>query len=260
MSDAIAVILGSAFESFPLPLARVDLDTEWGNATLWRVDGVDRPAYVLFRHGRPHRLLPTQIDWRANAGALRELDVGALLVTSSVGVLDPDVPLNVPCLVDDLFYLDNRLADGSACTMFTEPSARHGHLVIDGGLLNAAVGQHVRAASRRCGVALGPDVVFAYVGGPRTKTPVENRYLASTPAQVNSMTLAPEVVLANELEIPTAGLVVGHKYSVPGVDNPVDDSLAATLEASRQAMEALVVDFLQNAVPVKFGNHLYRFE
>ena len=36
------------------------------------------------------------------------------------------------------------------------------------------------------------------------------------------MTLAPEVVLANELEIAVAGMVIGHKYSIAGRKDPLD--------------------------------------
>ena len=38
-------------------------------------------------------------------------------------------------------------------------------------------------------------------------------------ADVNSMTLAPEVILASELLIPCSGLVVGHKYSENSAEN-----------------------------------------
>ena len=39
-------------------------------------------------------------------------------------------------------------------------------------------------------------------------------------AQVNSMTLAPEIILANEMEISCCAAVVGHKYSVPDIAEP----------------------------------------
>ena len=74
------------------------------------------------------------------------------------------------------------------------------------------------------------------------------------------MTLAPEVVLANELEIPCAGVVVGHKYSVPGIDNPDAASVADSLVRAREATERLVVGFLRHGEPVPFANHVFRFD
>jgi len=263
---AVAAILGSAFsESLPgeLDLEPDEIETEWGPQTLYRWTGADRPAYVLFRHDLPHRLLPNQIDYRAQAAALRAVDCKGLLVTSSVGVLDPDVPLYRPLLVEDLIMLENRLPDGSACTMFTDPEGvrdGHGHLVIDDSLFATALTEQVRdlAASVRASVA--DDVTFAYVQGPRSKTAAENRALPRLGAQVNSMTLGPEVVLANELQIPCAGLAVGHKYSIPDRDPPEREALSATLDRSREEQERIVTAFLKEAEPVAFPNTIYRFD
>lgn len=262
--DAVAVILGSAFgaESLgDLTLERRDVPTPWGPQTLHRVARTERPAYVLFRHGSPHRLLPNQINYRAQAAALRSVGCGALLVTSSVGVLDPSLPLFRLLLVEDLLMPENRLPDGSACTMFVEPSPHHGHLVLSEGLFSEALSEQIRELAEAAGGVHETGVVFAYAGGPRTKTRAENRLFARLGGQVNSMTLGPEVVLANELEIPCAGLVAGHKYSVPDLPNLEDGgSVEASLAAARRAMERAVVAFLRHGEPVAFRNHLFRFD
>ncbi|NBB74149.1 MAG: 5'-methylthioadenosine phosphorylase [Bacteroidetes bacterium] len=263
MPDAVAAILGSAFQdALPeqLNLHPVEVETDWGRQTLHRVTDVDRPAYVLFRHGLPHRLLPNQINYRAQAAALKEVDCGALLVTSSVGVLDADVPIYRPLLVEDLIMLENRLPDGRACTMFEAPSADHGHLVLHDGLFATELSAQVRTLAAEEDAPVADEVIFAYVGGPRGKTAAENRLWPQLGAQVNSMTLAPEVVLANELEIPCVGLVVGHKYSVPDADAPEDTAMADTLDRSRAEQERIVTRFLRAGAPVPFGNEIFRFD
>ena len=260
---AVAAILGSAFsDSLPgqLDLEPEEIVTEWGTQSLYRVADAERPAYVLFRHELPHRLLPNQIDYRAQAAALRSVDCEALLVTSSVGVLDPDVPINRPLLVEDLLMLENRLPDGSACTMFTEPSPAHGHLVLDDSLFATELTEQVRDLAAGVRASVAADVTFAYVQGPRSKTAAENRALPRIGAQVNSMTLGPEVVLANELEIPCAGLVIGHKYSIPDRDPPEREALSATLDRSREEQERIVTAFLEEGEPVTFPNTMDRFE
>jgi len=260
---AVAAILGSAFHTLTgsLNLTRIEVDTPWGTQPLHRVADAERPAYVLFRHDVPHRLLPNQINYRAQAAALREVDAGALLVTSSVGVLDADVPLYTPLLVRDLIMPDNRLPDGSTCTMFEEPTADHGHLVLDDGLFASALNTQLRSLAHTVDAPIADaEVVFAYVGGPRGKTAAENRMWPRLGAQVNSMTLAPEVVLANELEIPCAALVVGHKYSLPDYDPPEDRAaLTDTLDRSRAEQEQVVRRFLHEGQPVPFGNRIFRF-
>jgi purine nucleoside phosphorylase len=183
-----------------------------------------------------------------------------LLVTSSVGVLDGALPLDTPMLVADVMMPDNRLPDGTPCTMFRRPSAGQGHLVLDEGLCSEALGSQIEQFAVERGQKRLERVVFAYAMGPRTKTAAENALLRSTGAQVNSMTLAPEVILANELEISVAALVVGHKYSVPGVHDRLDrEGTAQSLATSAEVLTPLVRDYLDRAEPVSFSNSIYRY-
>jgi purine nucleoside phosphorylase len=243
-----------------LNLERIEIQTAWGLQALYYAKNFQRPAYLLFRHGLPHRLLPHQINYRSQAQALKQVDCGALLITSSVGVLDSDLPLFKPMLLTDLVMLDNRLPDGSTCTMFTQPSLEQGHLVVTEGLFSKELNQQIHRLAGDLIHAVKQPIVFAYVTGPRTKTPAENKIWHELGVQVNSMTLAPEVILANELEIPCMGLVVGHKYSTPDIKNNADpQSMSDSLESSRGAMETLILRFLEKSEPVSFGNRIYQF-
>jgi 5'-methylthioadenosine phosphorylase len=215
---------------------------------------------VSIRHGSPHDRLPNQINYRAQAWALAEAGCGALIVNSSVGVLVAELPLYTPLLVTDLLMPENRLPDGSTCTIFPEPVPDQWHLVLTGGLFSEPLGAQLRTlAGARIGGEPGTSVVFVYAGGPRSKTPAENRYWATVGGQVNSMTLGPEVVLANELGIATAAVVVGHKRSVPWVRIPPVPDLRQTLVDARAATESILTEFLLHGTPVPFGNSFYRY-
>lgn len=284
---SVGVILGSAFSREPprgLELEPEPVETPWGSWLLHRVRGSEPPAFVSFRHGRPHGRLPHSISYRAQAWAFRSVECGALLVTSSVGVLRPEVPLGRLLPVRDLLMPHNRLPDGSACTIFHPPCPLEpGHLVLEEGLFSPALTERAVFLARAAGDPPAGEVVFAYVGGPRGKTPAENRLWREMGADVNSMTLAPEVVLANELEIPCAAVVTGHKHSLgpgeraggEGAEGPVGDggagrgasgepdvgeAVGASLERTRSGLERLAVAFLEEAEPVEFGNHVYRFD
>lgn len=258
------VILGSAFETPTLgghDLKPTVIETSEGPVTLHRLTEAPRPAYVLFRHGMPHRHLPHHIPWRAHAHALKAVSCDALMITSSVGVLTAELPLFQPLIITDLLMPDNRLPDGTACTVFHPAGPGQGHLVIDGGLCDLRLSDTVRRWAHEIGAPPTGEVVFAYVGGPRTKTAAENRFWAQAGAHVNSMTAGPELVMANELGIPTMAIGVGHKYSGPASKQSVDPmSLADSLTASRERLEALVLRFLRAAQPGPFGNHLYTFD
>lgn len=261
--QSVAVILGSAFEnSIPetLDMQPVDVDTPWGMQTLFATTvPTGRKVYAIFRHDLPHRLLPNQINYRAQAWSLKAVNCGALLINSSVGLLDADLPLYQPMLLTDLLMSENRLPDGSICTMFEHPLDDQGHLVLNEGLFSQALTQQVYELNSEVILKPDSDLVFVYAGGPRSKTPAENHMWAQLGGQVNSMTVGPEVVLANELEIPCAALVVGHKYSIPGITNPPGTDIRETLEQARSATESILIDFLQQGEPVEFGNHIYHY-
>ena len=263
MDSSIAIILGSAFDgafSEKLSLKPENVRTEWGDVVLYRSGLQTRhPAWVLPRHGFPHRLLPHQINYRAQAAALKSVACGALLINSSVGVMDASLPIYKPLLVSDLLMPENRLPDGSTCTMFAEPEAGQGHLLLKEGLFSRILNHQLIKRHHNKIYNDKKGVVFVYAGGPRGKTPAENRMWARLGGQVNSMTLAPEVVLANELEIPVSALVVGHKYSVPGKENPAEGEISHTLRESRAATEEILLDFILHGEPVQFGNQIYRF-
>ena len=251
-----AAVLGSAFSLEEAgealgPLVGVEVPTRFGDVTLWR--HVETGGVLCFRHGRPHRWLPHQIPWRAQALALDALGVRALLLTSSVGVLDPSIPLYVPHLAGDLLMPDNRLPDGSPCTLWPTPHPEQAHLVLQDGLFHTGLSRWTRA---RFGL---PEraLTFAYVPGPRTKTAAENRLFAGLGAEVNSMSVGPEAVLAAEAGIPTVAVLTGHKPSAAG--GPDRAAVTGSLHESRAATARLVTGFLAEAPAMPPGNLLYRF-
>ena len=173
--------------------------------------------------------------------------------------MDAGLPLFQPLLLNDLIMLENRLPDGTACTMFVDPSPQHGHLVMKDGVFSKALNGQLLEFSGDLIYRTDQDIVFAYVAGPRTKTRAENRFWPMLGAQVDSMTLAPEVILANEMEIPCAGLVVGHKYSLPEIKNPESRKVISdSLQASKEAMLAVILRVLKKGKAVQFGNQIYR--
>lgn len=262
--DVVGLIVGSAFSIDAFEANRpepIEVNTPWGSWTLYRLSDFGRPCYLSFRHEYPHRLLPNQIPYRAQIEAFNLAGCRTLLCTSSVGVLDESLPLDTPLVVSDIVTLDNRLPDGSSCTMFDTPSALQGHLVIGDGLLSTGLSKQLREMVLAAGYGHSKPVIFGYVGGPRTKSAAENLMWRHLGAQVNSMTLAPEIILANERQITCAALVSGHKPSRPGTEDSLSErEISDSLVRSQGAMLDIAKMFLQSSRHVDFGNHLYRFK
>ena len=108
--------------------------------------------------------------------------------------------------------------------------------------------------------------------GPRTKTALENKYWLQLGAQVNSMSIGPEVVLAQEMEIPAVALLVGHKYSkytlnreqsrdqlMVSEKNLAMNAMQTSLINARQATESIIEIILKEIQTVDFDHYLYRF-
>ncbi len=263
MMNSPAVILGCAFKDTlcdTFNLFPEKIKTKWGLQTVYSSKlETDRTVHVIFRHGVPHKLLPHQINYRAMIESLKIIGCNSLLVTSSVGILNNELPLFTPLLLTDLLMLDNRLPDGSACTMFPDPVPEQGHLVINEGLFSKELSCQIAKYSNN--IIKDRNIIFSYNGGPRTKTSAENQFLKKMGLDVNSMTLAPEVILANELLITCSGLVVGHKYSgSSSKDTFNEDSLSLTLDNSRESMENIIVKYLKLVTPIENKNMLYQFE
>ncbi|MCB9679784.1 MAG: 5'-methylthioadenosine phosphorylase [Alphaproteobacteria bacterium] len=247
----VAVSLGRAFAGAQFDAEPVEVDTPYGPATVHRVDD----QYVLFRHGRSHELLPHQIPYRAQIAALRMLGVQSLLSTGYVDLITDELPLHQPLLVSDIVMPTGLLPDGTPCTMFTEGPGRY--LVVEGGLLSEALATQVRAIATVQGRPLaGSEVEVDHVAGPRGRTAAETRRLAGSGVQAVSMTLLPEIVLANEVGITVASIVVGYRTLSERLGyEAVEHRLAQT----RERVEQLCAAFLRNASPVPSTNPLASF-
>lgn len=258
----IAVILGSSFKTLMLGeknLTPVALEESYQNLSVYRYSGA-REAYLLFRHGLKKHLLPHQIPYRQQMKLLQTLGCKTVLITGAVGLLDTQLPLYTPLCVTDILMPDNRLPDGSACTMFDSIQLDQAHLVITDGLCSSKLTAQLQRECRHRGFITPNNLVFTYTPGPRTKTSAENIYWRQLGAHVNSMTIAPEIVLANELQMSVACLVSGHKYSTSNTSAPIHpDRLKHSLECARNAMESLICWFIEQIEVPPFANTFFKF-
>ena len=162
----VGIITGSGIYELPgEPETRV-VETRFGEAEVavseigpWTVGGISR-------HRKGHHHLPHTIPHRANLAALKQLGARAALATTVVGVVDPDIPLGRPILFDDLFFPENRLPDGEACTMFPEPGeAGRGHL-IQTEPFAPRLRQRTELAAGGLGIETTVGGVYGHVNGP----------------------------------------------------------------------------------------------
>lgn len=233
----IGIITGSGIYELPGDAETRVVETRFGQTEVaisgvgpWTIGGISR-------HQRGHHHLPHTIPHRANLAALGQLGARAVLSTTAVGTVDPDVPLGQPILFDDMFFPENRLPDGGACTIFDKPGGpARGHLI-----QSEPFAPRLRRRMEQAADALGLEAtvggVYGHVNGPRFNTAAEIRWLASAGVSAVSQTCGPEAVLSGELELP---------YCLVGF--PVNHALGGKSEAGLGRLLALSAEVLPKLV------------
>ncbi len=237
----IGVITGSGIYEFAGGQESRVVESRFGEAEVtvfragpWVVGGISR-------HGRGHYHLPHTIPHRANLLALKQLGARAVLATTTVGAVNPDVPLGQPVLFDDLFFPENRLPNGEPCTVFTEPGdPERGHF-IGSESFSPILRRKTELAARDLGIEVAIGGVYAHTNGPRFETRAEIKALDAAGVSAVSQTCGPETILAEELGMSYA--LVGFPVNrATGVGEPEPkEELDRLLARSAKVLPELVL-------------------
>jgi purine nucleoside phosphorylase len=261
----IGIITGSGTYALPdFEDARaVEVDTEFGPATL--TEGRFAGAEVLHvsRHLPGHRRLSHQVTHQANIAALRDRGADAIVAVTVCGAVDPELPLGSLVVFDDLHFLANRLPDGSICTLHTEPGRPgRGHWIYESPF-SAPLRAALLAGAAEAGLTARDGGCYGHVDGPRFNTKSEIRGLAACGVTAVSQTAGPETVLAGEAGIPFAllGYATDYANGVQDVATPVEE-LIRLIGASPEAFAAVLaaaVPRVRRADLEPVGSH-FRFD
>jgi 5'-methylthioadenosine phosphorylase len=164
-----------------------------------------RPVVFLARHGRGHRLMPGEINFRANVCGFKMLGVERLVSVSAVGSMKEDIrPLDV--------VLPDQIIDrthGRASTFFGGGVVAHVSLADP---ICADLRAAVAAAARPGGVRLHDGGTYLCIEGPQFSSRAESLLYRSWGVDVIGMTNAQEAKLAREAEICYATLAMVTDY------------------------------------------------
>jgi 5'-methylthioadenosine phosphorylase len=159
----------------------------------------------LPRHGVGHRILPTEINFRANVWGMKRLGVTRILSVSAVGSMREDISPGDFVLVDQFFDRtrhrpDTFFGDGVAAhVLFADPTCAD---------LRAAL----LAAARDVGVRVHEGGVYLNMEGPQFSTRAESRIYRAWGVDVIGMTNLQEARLAREAEICYATVAMATDY------------------------------------------------
>lgn len=186
---------------------RVRLQTPFGDPSDEYVLGTLHGTRVAFlpRHARGHRLLPTELNFRANVHGMKQLGVTHLLAVGAVGSLREEiVPGHV--VVPDQFIDRTFSRDG---TFFGDGVVAHVQFgdPVCGGLAKAAA-----RAAREAGATVHEGGIYVCMEGPQFSTRAESNLYRSWNASIIGMTNLQEAKLAREAELCFATLAMSTDY------------------------------------------------
>ena len=194
----IAVIGGSGLYDMPgLTDTRwVSVDTPWGAPSDQIFRGRLRGTEMAFlpRHGRGHRIPPSEVNYRANIAALKLLGVTDVLSLSAVGSLRADLPPGTFVVVDQ--FIDRTFA--RAKSFFGTGLVAHVSLADP---VCGRLGRHLAAALAAQGVSHAIGGSYLAIEGPQFSTRAESDLYRSWNCSVIGMTNMPEAKLAREAEL-----------------------------------------------------------
>jgi len=244
----LAVIGGSGLYDMPgLQNAQErEIDTPYGKPSspivIGELEGL-RLAF-LARHGIGHHIMPSEVNYRANIHALKQLGTERVVSISACGSLREDYAPGHIVIPDQLF--DN--TKGRKRTFFGEG------LVVHIGVADPFcpdLSAQLENATRNTDATVHRGGAFITIEGPRFSTKVESATFRSWGMSIIGMTASPEAFLAREAELCYAVMAhvtdydVWHVTESPVTVEMVIQTLNNNTQVAQEAIRILARDLTQ---------------
>ncbi|MCL4850655.1 MAG: S-methyl-5'-thioadenosine phosphorylase [Bryobacteraceae bacterium] len=198
MKAQIGILGGSGLYSMPGFEAQeeISMDTPWGSPSDAYIAGqlAGKPVAFLARHGRGHRLSPSELNFRANIYGFKKLGVERIISLSAVGSLKQEHrPLD--------FLLPDQFVDrtkGRPSTFFGEGLVAH---ISFADPICPELADTVFQACGNEGVSAKKGGTYLCMEGPAFSTKAESNLYRSWGMDVIGMTNLQEAKLAREAEL-----------------------------------------------------------
>jgi 5'-methylthioadenosine phosphorylase len=247
MKPTIGIIGGSGLYSMPGFEAHEErrLDTPFGSPSdAYIVGGLQgKEVAFLARHGRGHRISPSELNFRANIWGMKSLGVERIVSLSAVGSLKEEhKPLD--------FVLPDQFVDrtrGRVSTFFGDGLVAH---ISFAHPICSELAKVVHAAASSAGIATKPGGTYLCMEGPAFSTLAESNLYRSWGVDVVGMTNLQEAKLAREAEMcyVTVAMVTDYDCWHPEHDAVTVNDIIANL-TQNAANAARLVSAAVRAMP-----------
>lgn len=245
MQPAIGIIGGSGLyqiEGLTDPVEH-DIQTPWGKPsdTIHGGQIASRQVYFLPRHGRGHRIMPHELNHRANIFALRSLGVRWIICVTAVGSLKEQYAPRDVVLPSQFF---DRTSRRSEHTFFGGGIVAH---VAFADPISKGLRDVLAEVSRELGITTHNGGTYVNMDGPAFSTRAESEANRQLGFDIIGMTNLGEAKLAREAEIALATVAMITDYDCWKVEEEAvtADTVVSHLRANAQTAKQI----LQKAIP-----------
>jgi 5'-methylthioadenosine phosphorylase len=197
------------------------------------LDGV--PVAFLPRHGRGHRLNPTEVNYRANIYALKTLGVEQIISVSACGSLKEELRPRDMVFPDQIF---DRTKGVRASTFFEKGLVAHVGIATP---YCTELSERLYAYAVELSLRAHKGGTYVCMEGPQFSTKAESNVYRSLGFSVIGMTNLPEAKLAREAEICYSAAALVTDYDVWKEDEEVNvDKVIANLVANSTNIKRLI--------------------
>lgn len=221
----------------------VTVASPWGEPSDACFTGRVGHARVVFlpRHGRGHRISPSELNARANIDVLKRLGVTDVLAVSSVGSLVEDRPPGSFTIADQ--FIDR--TKGRPSSFFGTGMVAHVSMADP---VCPRLSGLARDAAIRAGAKVDHGGTYLAMEGPQFSTRAESHLYRGWGCHIIGMTGMPEAKFAREAELPYAlvGMVTDYDCWREGEEAVDVAQVIAQLGANAEKARAMVMDLLRN--------------
>ena len=252
----IGVIGGSGLYDMPglEKLGEREIETPFGSPSAPLLEGRLEGARVFFvpRHGKNHRFLPHEINYRANLFALKKVGVQCVIALSAVGSMKEAIAPGDIVIPDQFFDRTARRIS----TFYGEGIATH---VQYGDPICPNLANILYESSIEVGVQTHKGGTYICIEGPHFSTKAESNIYRQWGVTIIGMTNATEAKLAREAELPysTVALVTDYDCWHEEEESVSVEAVIAILKQNAEAAQKIVKIAAQKLVKTPLQSKAY---
>jgi 5'-methylthioadenosine phosphorylase len=208
----IGIIGGSGLENPEILKSPVEknIKTPYGNPSSPLLCGslAGKDIVILSRHGRLHTIPPSEVNSRANIFALKEAGCTHIITSTACGSLREEIRRG-DLVIPDQFIDFTKHRTSTFFDEFEPGKMKHTPMADP---FDRDLRKLIISSAHDIGIRVHEKGTLVTIEGPRFSTRAESKMFRIWGADIINMSVAPEVILANELGLPYAAIAMSTDY------------------------------------------------